>query len=117
MSAPKTTLEILRAARELIATPERWTKGWYARDTEGRGVFLHDLAAGLGRPSCYCLDGAFIAVSKDSLATSRMGLAAALGFHWLEDMYIWQDAEDRTHAEVLARLDAAIQAEEAKVVK
>jgi hypothetical protein len=37
-----TTLEILKAARELISVPERWTDHYYARDKNGNYRFGDD---------------------------------------------------------------------------
>ncbi len=88
-----TTLEILRRARELLATPERWRKSG-------------DKKALINAKCLYlALDGT---VDEEDAAI------VALGFRGPGEMWAWNDAPERTHAEVLARLDSAIAAEEAK---
>lgn len=37
-----TTLEILKAARELISVPERWTRDYYAKTEDGLNVASND---------------------------------------------------------------------------
>jgi hypothetical protein len=49
----KTTLEILKEARALLAQPGAWTKGAYARDVEGTYVSPDNPAA-----VCFCAVGA-----------------------------------------------------------
>lgn len=49
----KSAVEVLTEARELITPPERWTRGWYARDAEGREVDATDPNA-----VCFCSIGA-----------------------------------------------------------
>ena len=113
-----TTLEILKAARELLAVPERWTKGVGARDSKGIAVDWDD-------DSVYCRC-AYIAISTvcggqrpkeysafggPALPPGRaVAFAAAvstLGFRRGHDLFTWNDAPERTHAEVLARFDTA----------
>jgi hypothetical protein len=45
MSGERSTAEILRAARERIADPERWCQGYYARDPNGAEVEPDDVQA------------------------------------------------------------------------
>lgn len=47
------TVDILRAAREKIARPEHWTKGMYARATDGEYA-----APRSPRAVCWCALGA-----------------------------------------------------------
>ncbi len=45
--------EVLRAARKLIETPDKWTKGEYARDAEGK------VCPRRGKEACqWCASGA-----------------------------------------------------------
>lgn len=37
MSEQLSTLDVLKAARELIADPARWQQGWFAADADGIG--------------------------------------------------------------------------------
>lgn len=104
-----TTLEILRAARAKIERPECWTKGAFARDAVGGECMSSEPDA-----VCWCSDGAIGAV----IATTDVhdfcafeALSRAIGnLHVAE----WNDAPERTHAEVLAAFDAAIAAEASK---
>lgn len=94
---------LLRAARALIADPDRWTTGCAARDAHGQSVMPEQLEAvrfdGIGalfrltpgEPELR--DRAIIAL--EIVAGSWMWAA-------------WQDAPGRTHAEVLTAFDRAI---------
>lgn len=106
-----TTLEILEGARELIATPEKWTKRAFARDQSGACVNSASQNA-----VCLCPTGAILRASNSALVGSAAldSVLAALSFSSWERLWIWNDAAQRTHSEVLSRLDAAIEAERKK---
>jgi hypothetical protein len=94
------TVDVLFAARTLIDTPEKWIKGWFH---------------GGGR---YCVLGAVYEGAR-KVGAERLTYPAidALGhaiFGHPVDCSIsaWNDALERTHADVLAAIDTAI-AEEA----
>jgi hypothetical protein len=92
-------VEILKAARELIAKPERWTRGCGARNASGQDVNAHSDDA-----TCWCAIGAIVKVSDDNPVPAEMLLRRALpdgGF-----ISAFNDSHD--HAEVLALFDAAI---------
>lgn len=93
-------LEDLRAVRELIGVPERWTRGAFARAKDGDEVEPDDNEA-----TCFCLLGAFCVVT----VTDKRYLAGiqSLG---IKDAAEFND--NVTHPEVLALLDKAIAAEE-----
>jgi hypothetical protein len=102
-----TPVEILKAARELIAKPERWTQSTVARDARGKSVFVSSPDA-----VCWCAAAALLKVTTDrdedggSLDASREALLKnAGGFEYICD---FNDVHGRTHAEVLALFDAAI---------
>lgn len=108
-----TLLEILKGARELIATPDKWTKGVGARDKDGNPTEW-----GSASPdTCRCLYAALEATAgMGGGGTERDQMfAVALDFFDIGYLIRWNDDEERTHADVLARLDVAIAAEEAKV--
>lgn len=88
-----TAVEVLRAAREKVAAG--WCKG-ADRNRDGR----------------YCLMGAINAATDDwdALAPARQGIYRLVG----DTPRTWNDAIGRTQAEVLAVLDQAIAAEEAR---
>jgi len=91
------TKELLTDARELISDPRAWIQGTYS-------VFM----VGTGQ-ACYCGFGALHAVSLSTICESdarrRLNAVTACG-----DFIKWQDAPHRTHAEVLAAFDRAIEA-------
>jgi hypothetical protein len=102
-----TPAEVLIAARNRIAEPERWTKGAYARDADGRRL------SSSNHPSatCWCLLGALEAI--DSYARERLD-AAYIIEDILDDISsasiaLWNDDPRRTHSEVLSLLDDAIE--------
>ena len=102
-------LEYLQAVRERLAVPERWTQGEYARDEMGMatGSCCYDA-------QCWCLLGAVFRESESLDADSNADsealdlLQEAVGSKG-KGLAEWQDAPGRTHAEVLAVIDAAIE--------
>lgn len=95
---PKTTLEVLREARELLSDPAKWTK----RGEHGPR---------------YCTVSAVTEVSggrADDRATRA--LYDALPSRWAgQYVHSFNDDPSTTHADVLALFDRAIAAEVAKV--
>ena len=102
-----TTREVLVKARELIASPERWTKGSYAVDAGGYGVDPTDLEA-----CAWCLDGALYRVTTGADASFRSHeyLAARDAVAAVPEVDgVPIDFNERhTHAQVLAAFDKAI---------
>lgn len=102
-----TTVEILRAARELISDPSRWTQRWFARDIDGERTTYNSAKA-----ACWCADGAILKCTDnaeylsvnildfmDYVICNESGHKhACLG--WYND--------NHSHAEVLAIFDRAI---------
>lgn len=105
-----TTLEVLRGMRELLAEPARWTQKAPARNAAGTPT-----SAVLDPEACsWCVFGAAFRIAprhsnaamkrlKERLNDDRPG--AYIG------VARWQDEPERTHAEVLALFDRAIEAE------
>ena len=103
--------EVLKAARALIDTPEKWTKGNYARDESGR-------------PTPYESDGAcqFCAVGAVKRAAMPADLSAAWRAEDLLSDTAWgmynmtivsfNDRADTKHAQVLKVYDKAIKVAE-----
>lgn len=106
-----TVLGILKGAREILASPNRWTTGIGARDRYGEKTGFDEKSA------CrWCLWGALCRAAGRMLSDEiDVAILDALGFKYGTDIFEWNDAPNRTHAEVLAKLDAAIASEEAKV--
>jgi hypothetical protein len=97
-----TPLKILRQTRELLSAPERWTKEAFARDSPG------ELAGAQGRDAvCWCLDGALMRSVGGTPGRSAV-LQLLSRAAQIDNIWTWNDAPERTHAEVLAVLDKAI---------
>jgi hypothetical protein len=111
--AERSTVEILRAARERISDPERWTQGRLSDTLHSRSVasFKKDrelLLAG----GCWCLTGAIGCESptdQDWEEASRFITWIAGGLATFNDSH--------SHPEVLAALDDAIQLAEQEAIK
>ncbi len=101
-------LDVLRAARALIAEPERWTQGEYAVDAEGRRVPA--LAPEALR---FCAVGACERAGCKPLAGAGVihALVTALPAGQRSRITDFNDAHE--HSEVLALFDRAIAAEAA----
>ena len=97
---------LLLAVCERLADEARWTKGFAARDAAGDPTQCEKPDA-----ACFCIVGAFWRESaKLNDIRASNAFAVRLGFGDWETLAEWNDAPERTHAEVLARLDAAIEA-------
>ncbi len=97
-------LSVLQAARERIATPERWTQGKYARGVAGSETGWASPTA-----TCWCSLGALRASSPSNFDDALQAddfLAEAIGNAEIAD---WNDDPARTHAEVLAAFTLAIE--------
>lgn len=94
-----TTVEVLREGRARIALPENWTKGSY-RTPDGRCC----MSGAIGMPSS---DGA-------GVYGAYAVLQEAIGLPLTISLSTWNDVPERTHAEVLAAFDHAIEIAEAR---
>jgi hypothetical protein len=100
---PPSERDILVAARALIEQPKAWTQGEYARDKKGNRVPLTSRQA-----TCWCAMGATGRAQAGNIPAgvrARDRLRAAIGDRSIPG---WNDAPERTHAEVLAAFDRAI---------
>ena len=109
MDKPQTPLDVLKAARELISDPAKWTKGGYAFAGEAP-TDIKDPAA-----TCFCTLGAVARVSDLSTSdvVGEQLLITLGGDPEFEDATIvvgdeWNDDPKRTHAEVLDLFDRTI---------
>lgn len=104
----KTTVEILKEARELIAKPGAWTQHHSARDASG-----HRVPVTHHRACSFCAYGAVARVAFPASSTA----AAAQALDRVVDAEDWfpdfNDSRGRTQEEVVAKFDEAIAAEEA----
>lgn len=102
MSAP-TTHDVLVKARALIDKPEAWTKGALARASTGRRAREDGPGA-----VCWCVSGAIICANGGQYHRGAFrAFEASLGPNRPVIPH-WNDAPERTHAEVLAAFDRAI---------
>ena len=101
----KEVADVLRAAREKIAVPERWTQGTFARQKEGNPI-------GPLEPNavCWCALGAVIAVAGRSLPA--LYARATINRMYGGDFAWFNDTSTTHHADILAVFDRAIAAEE-----
>jgi hypothetical protein len=98
-----TPLEILKAARELISVPERWTQGGSARDRDGICVKSASAYA-----VCWCAAGAVYKTGcNDDASLRALRFLDAVSGSTIEPFN-----DSHTHAEVLAAFDRAIAAAE-----
>lgn len=90
---------------DLLSDPARWTQGAIKRDAAGNATY-----AG-GEPAvCWCLDGAVLEVygrgniiwATQQVERARERLREAIGLPESVELYQWNDAPGRKHAEVLA---------------
>lgn len=102
MSAEKTPLEIIAAARELISDPKRWTRGAYARNEQGAACGARNPAA-----VCWCASGALIKCGGG--APFAGGISDAL-LELLKRECIVHKNDDEGHASVLAAFDRVLAA-------
>jgi len=99
-----TVLESLKAARAKIAHPQNWTQGQHARTKYGNPVSENSSLA-----TCWCIIGALWAVNPEPYE-ARILLGKVIG----QSVIAFNDAKDRTHAEVLNAFDRAIASLEGK---
>ena len=106
----KSPAEILRAARKLIERPQSWTQEVYARKADGE-------ECGWDSPQACrrCMEGAiFVAYDHAERFTQMEVLKVTSDACDGNDIAQWNDAPDRTHAEVLVAFDHAIALAEAE---
>lgn len=106
--------EVLRAAREKIATPEKWTRGVEAKNACGDGVsaFSHSAVG-------FCIIGALSLITStygdeqhDYCAATRY-LRLGIG-EPVHSLSLWNDAPERTHVDVIDAFTKAIAIAEAE---
>jgi hypothetical protein len=94
-----TTADNLRRARAKIERPECWTKGEYAKDTDGRKVGVRNPSA-----HCWCALGALMATGC-TVETAGYLLRPHLPTEYRN---AWSFNDRATHADILALYDRAI---------
>jgi hypothetical protein len=113
----------LRRVRELLRDPSAWIQNAYARRADGAEVrSLGMLYSLTGATFSQCsLYGAVYVVAGSTKGARPRGpwfmallgvLASGLPDEWEGDLVRWHNDPARTHADVIALLDAAIAAQE-----
>lgn len=103
---------LLRAARERIARPERWTKGSFPKSPVS-GRSMGSSPASWSEDTCLCVDAAvmFERYRTNPLGNVCCGAGLCLSLvaraHGFETASRFNDAAGTTHADVLALLDEA----------
>lgn len=103
-----TPLEILYAMRNLLSTPERWTKGAFARNEDGRSIRI-------SHPHCraFSLEGSMYRVqwiTKAPVLVAHETLKHQIHRGKLISLANFNDARGTTYSAVLDTLDGAIRA-------
>jgi len=113
MTAPKTVLEVLIAARELISVPKRWTQHTFALDAHGDESEPNEPGA-----VCWCALGAIRHVCGESsradwslLALSADDALEVVLPRHVDGIDAFNDDAATQHADVIAAFDRAIAAE------
>jgi len=102
-------LRILKRAARILSKPEAWTKKAEARTETGKEIFYDS-----NRAVCFCSMGAIWRARKDILGTQDCDddysvlRKVVKGAHTGIGIVDWNDAPERTHAEVLAAFQEAI---------
>ena len=100
---PATAMDVLSAARELVAKEGGWTQRHYARGADGTYAdFNHKKAV------CFCTLGALYRVGLPEPSALNDAESLLLKAAGVENIVVWNDAPGRTQADVVALFDAAI---------
>lgn len=91
-------VEFLRAVRAKIESPEKWCQGYFY-DLDGR----HCLAS-----AALAIMGNIVPESSLDALFARRHIANILGFGCIREITEWNDAPERTHTDVLERIDTAV---------
>jgi len=94
------TVEILKAARQVISDAKSWTQGTFARDANGK-------VASIRFGDCFCSVGAIAKVTDRNLVEPcPRAVIEALGVRSHAELARFNDSH--THSEVLDLFDRAI---------
>lgn len=95
------TLAQLQRARRLLARPEGWTQGSYARDGHGDAVDSQ-----CSQATSFCASGAIYA-TQDNL-TGSIQARTVIYRIIADDIEAWNDADGRSQADIIEAFDQAI---------
>lgn len=97
-----TPLQVLKKARKLLSKPEKWTQGWYYKDSNGQDVYDD-----MDEAVCFCAMGAIERSSNAQVEVESKALLLLKNAVRV-DVAAWNDAPRRTHAQILRGFDKAI---------
>ena len=113
MNMSPETIDLLKSMRALLSDEKAWTKGTYVKDSVGMRVSWHSPWA-----TCWCLEGAMYKFLDERNTTGHaiLSVDAPTRRIWNDivhafpnkDLVHWNDAPERTHAEVMQALDTII---------
>ena len=95
------TLSQLQQARQLLAKPNGWTQGSYARDRHGVMVDSRCSEA-----TAFCASGALYATQDD--LNGSMQARTVIYRIIADDIEVWNDADGRSQADIVRAFDQAI---------
>lgn len=114
-----TTLEILQKARELILDPSRWIKGSYAGWRASDGTLYRELKPSADVANCWCSVGSCVKIygNRDGRPAPLLknalealnNAASEVSYGEYAFAYMFNDAEETTHSQVLKMFDRAIE--------
>ena len=110
---PSPALPLLNKMRAYLADPSRWQQNrLYGRSEAEAEEIYSSLEQGFavtpGCPACL-LGTSFLATGNVEIGrATEVALFRALGFSTMSALIAWNDAPERTHTDVIARLDEAI---------
>lgn len=91
------TVEAFEKVEALLAKPEAWAKGQYARDRNG-----YECSATNDKAVCWCIEGAAMRVHSHASVIPLMdGVGESRGYDGVVD---FNDDPKTTHADILAFL-------------
>lgn len=102
-----TIVEVLRAVRELLSVPERWTQGAFARQEDKTQVNAEDPEA-----VCFCIRGAIhrVAVNhyEEARAACKLLEEGVPEYSKAWGLSGYNDSRSTTHADMLELIDGVI---------
>lgn len=93
-----TNLEILKGMRQILNKSESWHKGWYSANEKGQHCDFSSACR-------FCLVGAYMKASDRHWVDPEI---SELFDKKIGPMPAWNDAKERTHADVIQLLDEMI---------
>jgi hypothetical protein len=110
--------DILKAAKQLISTPDKWTKGVYARNVAGDEVKADPMNGRFTDAVSWCAVGSIREVCGKEMASFDgpiRCLFEATDEGWIGPT-VYNDTSDRTHEEIMALFDQAIEIAEKELM-